>query len=341
MNKKFLEDAIADAKTIKEAAIASAKASIEESFTPHIQSMISAKLQEMDSEEEVNESEEVNENETVEENINLDEIEAELTEEYLTSESTTINEEDKEGNEEEEEKEEGEEGSEEEEEEIDLENMTDEDLTSYVEEVVTDMIASGEIEPGESFGSEEEGVEGEEVEGAEDFEMTGEEEVVAESEEKVNESTEEVNESETVEESEAPTVESLQAELKEMKKELYEAYNTVKVQKETLQGTQLLNAKLLYTNKIFLSNQKLNESTMEKVLGAFDKAKTVKETKLVYETLKENISPKTNKTVNKSIMGIASKAVETIKEGKTSTKTKDTVPVDAWVKRNQKLAGII
>ena len=52
MNRKFLEDAIADAKTVKESAIANAKAVLEENFGPQIQSMLSAKIQEMADDEE-------------------------------------------------------------------------------------------------------------------------------------------------------------------------------------------------------------------------------------------------------------------------------------------------
>ena len=48
MNREFLKEAIADAKAVKETAIANAKAALEESFTPHLKTMLSAKLEEMD-----------------------------------------------------------------------------------------------------------------------------------------------------------------------------------------------------------------------------------------------------------------------------------------------------
>ena len=51
MNRNFLKEAIADAKTVKESAIANAKIALEEAFAPRIQSMLSAKLEEMDNEE--------------------------------------------------------------------------------------------------------------------------------------------------------------------------------------------------------------------------------------------------------------------------------------------------
>ena len=59
-NRDLLKEAIADAKSVKEVAIANAKLALEEAFTPHLKSMLSAKLDEMDKkdEEDVKESEE-------------------------------------------------------------------------------------------------------------------------------------------------------------------------------------------------------------------------------------------------------------------------------------------
>ena len=63
------------------------------------------------------------------------------------------------------EEEEGEEEveGEEEEEEIDLENMTEDDLKSFIESVIADMVEAGELEAGEGMEAEEE-IEGEETE---------------------------------------------------------------------------------------------------------------------------------------------------------------------------------
>ena len=51
MNRNFLKEAIADAKTVKESAIANAKLALEEAFQPQIKSMLAAKLEEMDKED--------------------------------------------------------------------------------------------------------------------------------------------------------------------------------------------------------------------------------------------------------------------------------------------------
>ena len=54
-NSKLLKEAIADAKAVRETAIANAKIALEEAFTPRLQSILSKKLQaemeDMDDEE--------------------------------------------------------------------------------------------------------------------------------------------------------------------------------------------------------------------------------------------------------------------------------------------------
>ena len=51
-NKDLFKEAIADAKAVREAALANAKVALEEALAPKLQSMLSAKLQEMEYEEE-------------------------------------------------------------------------------------------------------------------------------------------------------------------------------------------------------------------------------------------------------------------------------------------------
>ena len=45
MSNDLLKEAIADAKAVRETALANAKIALEEAFTPKLQSMISAKIQ--------------------------------------------------------------------------------------------------------------------------------------------------------------------------------------------------------------------------------------------------------------------------------------------------------
>ena len=58
-NSKLLKEAIADAKAVRETALQNAKMALEEAFTPHLKSMLAAKLDEMDKkDDEVKEEEE-------------------------------------------------------------------------------------------------------------------------------------------------------------------------------------------------------------------------------------------------------------------------------------------
>ena len=101
-----------------------------------------------------------------------------------------------------------------------------------------------------------------------------------------------------------------------------------------------MNAKVLYTNKGF-RGKNLSENQKVKVLGAFDKAETVKEVKLVFETI--NGSIKSNTTANKAI----SESVRTKGSASNLTsapkvnKKQPIVESDEMVARFKKLAGII
>ena len=118
--------------------------------------------------------------------------------------------------------------------------------------------------------------------------------------------------------------------------ELNEALETIEQLKKDLHETNLLNSKLLYVNKIFKANN-LSESQKVNIIAAFDKAETVKEVKLVFETVSENVVANKKETVTESkVKGMASKAT-----GTTATKPEVINEVSDTVRRMQKLAGII
>jgi hypothetical protein len=391
INRDLLKEAIADAKAVKETAIANAKAALEEAFTPHLKSMLSAKLEEMDKDEDV-ELEEMDdvswneknnptrsssvtlkdpkkvgqttsnyainlEEEEMDEEINLDELLAELDEEKeieKVNESEEISETEEvaeaEEDEDVEDVEDMEAEGEMEDDEIDLEDMTEDDLKSFIEDVIKDMVEAGELEAGEEMEDEADmedmGVEG-------DMEIEGEDEA------------EEIMENEEVEEGYGDRADAAAGGLEnivnglqdlakkggEMGKKAMDALQKLGVAagsamrneaeldeveelKKELQEVNLLNAKLLYTNKIFKSKN-LSEDKKVKVLKAFDKAETVKEAKVIFETLNEGIvSRNTNSMVNE-VKGSASKAM-----GISQTTKQPIVENDAFL-RMQKLAGII
>ena len=140
---------------------------------------------------------------------------------------------------------------------------------------------------------------------------------------------EEEDKKKKMEESEIAEVYKEKAALESELKEAHEVINTLR---SDLNEVNLLNAKLLYTNKIFKAKN-LTESQKVKVLGAFDKANTVKESKLVYETLNEGLKSKKKSPITESL-GAASRV-----SGNVNTK-KPIIKADPMVERFKKLAGL-
>jgi hypothetical protein len=377
-NRDMLAEAIAEAKALKETAIANAKAALEEAFEPRLKSMLSAKLQEMEEEdldEVVNEadSEDLDEAKRAEdketkrtekmkygkdlaegEEEELDEILAELDE--MDEEKEDMNEE------EEVEVDVDAEESEDEDEDIDLEEMSEDDLKSFIEDVIRDMVGSGELEAGEEFEMED------------DMEVEDDMDVDMEDETEVEDEIDEIMENENKEEMEEGVMDKLKgiyndpevlgklitvdgkkmslkdflsmaasgatagmkksgagktSSIGEAEEEMDEVKKEIEELKAELYEVNLLNAKLLYTNKIFRAKN-LSENHKVKVLEAFDKAETVKEVKLVFETLNGELK---EKTTIKENLGSASKPAGVAAK-------QPIVEVDAQVARWQKLAGI-
>ena len=362
MNRETLKQAIAEAKTIKETAIANAKLALEEAFTPQLTAMFAEKLNEMDKEEEeANKSmeERYSTEEDSEENFNIEDILAELE---MTSEGDEMKEKDMNAGVDEN---------------LMLEEMSDEDIEALVAQVIDDMIASGKLMAGEE--SEEEDMEDEEdMMGDEDEEIDIdiEDDEEKDIDETIAEILAEMEEGDGVTETMSPeiltniidaamatatagkiaaaiggtaTAASVIAALKglksDIKKEkegnLEETFNTIEMEetiselRNELNEVNLLNAKLLYTNKIFKAKN-LTESDKVKVLNAFDKAENVKGVKLVYETLTESL--KATSIVKKSqvreSLGSASRTITP------ATPKQPIIESNEAFARMQRLAGI-
>jgi methylphosphotriester-DNA--protein-cysteine methyltransferase len=144
-NRDLLKEAIADAKAVKETAIANAKAALEESFGPFLREKLSQKISEM---EETDEGMMTYANQEMEEEmdeVSLDELLAELEENEVEEELYEAKKEEKE--------------EKEEEEEMSIEDMSEDDLKSFIENVIQDMIGAGELEAGHEGMENEEGAE--------------------------------------------------------------------------------------------------------------------------------------------------------------------------------------
>ena len=307
--KDLLAEAIADAKAVKETALANAKLALEEAFTPKLQSMISAKLaEEMDDELEEEETDEMAHEEEAEEMAHEMAHEDEAEEGYHEDahedevEEGAHEDETEEAYHEEEDAEEA--YHEEEEDDLDLESiireleMDDEELTE-----------EDELDEDDDDDDDDEEIDLEEVINALK-EMAHEDEI-----EEMGHEKEEGMHDENLED------------------ELEEAYKTIESLQATINEVNLLNAKLLYTNKLFRTFE-LNESQKVKVLENFDRTSSVREVKLVFTTLAENLNvAKNKKTVVKE--GYASKTI------KSSAPKKEIITeTNNLASRWKKLAGL-
>jgi hypothetical protein len=164
-----------------------------------------------------------------------------------------------------------------------------------------------------------------EMETAPEMEMDVEDEIVAdgymsdEDDEMMSENIDSIIEAILREEEEAEEDEEadhMKEEMEAKEEELKEAYRTVHELKSILSEVNLLNAKLLYTNKLF-RNFELNETQKMKVIENFDRAGTTREVKLVFTTLAESFTRPVKKRVVKE--SYASKAVATTAPSKATT----------------------
>ena len=136
-----------------------------------------------------------------------------------------------------------------------------------------------------------------------------------------------------------PVEEGEEEDKEELKADLQEAYKTIKSLQSTINEVNLLNAKLLFANKLFRAHNMTNEQKV-KVIETLDRTKSVREVKLVYSTLAENFKyTSSNKIAKKSIAeGIASKVVKSTKP----SAQKQVISESAIISnRFKKLAGII
>jgi hypothetical protein len=359
-SSKLLKEAIADAKAVRETAIANAKIALEEAFTPRLQSILSRKLQaEMEGDEE---EADMNEDNDVSTGIgtgdNKQPADAANTAQTdlsgISKQSASAGDE-LEGHDEVDDLMEGEDefsaadaAEDEAEYAAEGEEMAPEadedelDLESIIRELEDEI----GVEESDELGYEDPtGVENA-YEGEEEMEepaMEPEMEAPAMEEEEETIDLDEIlremgygDDEEVSEEEEAGNEEEMAA----MQSELKEAYSTIQSLRKTINEVNLLNAKLLYTNKLFRGYNLTNEQKI-KVVENLDRTSNVREVKLVYATLSESM--KFTGTERK----VAAK--KSITEGLASKPTASTAPAKQIISENtnelanrfKQLAGII
>jgi hypothetical protein len=367
-SSKLLKEAIADAKAVRETAIANAKIALEEAFTPRLQSILSKKLQsEMEGEEEeadVNEDNDIStgigtgDNKQPADKANSAQTdlsgisketspEGEELEDYdkvkdLTEsedeESKEMDEEYSTEDDEEAPAMEGEEAPEADEDELDLESIIRELEAQIAGE-------EGEEEvPAEAPAMEGDEAPVEEPVAAEPTEapaMEAEEAPADDEEIDLDEILREMGYGEDeAEEEKAEDAAEMKAEVASLQAELAEALAVIKSLRGTINEVNLLNAKLLYTNKLFRGYNLTNEQKV-KVVENLDRTTSVREVKLVYATLSESMkftgTERKVAAVKKNISeGIASKA-----QASTAPKKEIIAESNELANRFKQLAGII
>jgi hypothetical protein len=414
MAKDILKEAIADAKAVREVALANAKAALEEAFTPKLQSMLSSKLSEELDETNLNEkdkedmqemmydedkedieemmydedAEEKMEEETnLDEEIDLEEILNELElEEAKAEDKEPVDEAKKDDDDKveeaknDEDKDDVKEAKKDDEDTVDeakddKEEKLDEARPIYKSEEANDPTYKAEyVNESENFDLD---ALLEEIQNLDE----NEENEVNEAEESVEESVEETNEAigmgiagiaglvaaaggmaklkmmfqdpevqqkyptaakvlNALEDAGSAAGDAMRRENEEMAEELEETKNALETIKGELNEVNLLNSKLLYVNRIFKANT-LDEAQKLRVVESLDKATSIKESKLIYETIKDtfNISKSNKVSHKKSIkenLGMASKAAGT----STAPKKEVISESNNMVARFKKLANI-
>ena len=308
----LLKEAIADAKAVRATALANAKAALEESFKPTLEAMLAEKLKsEIGDEDESVHSSDIGSGKSVDthstsqdpgENQMYDESDQEVTSEELDEILA------------------------------ELEREMGDEPTAPTAPALAPTEPAAEIPapaPVDPMMAPESPVASEEIEDMGDM---GEEINLQELLDTLSEKVEEVDEDKTEDSEEEPTEESVQ---------LAEALQTVQYLRDQLNEINLLNAKLLYTNKLF-NKFTLNQAQKMKVVETFDLTHSIREVKLSYKILSESLSS------GGSAVKKPNTAAHTITEGLASKPVASTAPKKQLIVENsnvmasrfQRLAGI-
>ena len=367
----LLKEAIADAKAVRETALQNAKAALEEAFTPQLKSMLSAKLQEDEFDEDLHAGYHEDEHED-EDELDVDDVPA-VDPEVPVDDELPIDDEDGDSVPDDEETEEGhgmhdgmhEDGS------VEEGGFLAPAVGGALGAAVAPEDLPGGAVTGAGLGAgigsllDPTGDEDDEEEFEENLDL---ESVIKELEEELNETSTAVEEeSSQVQETSAPQsseeiveeeyeideaeldedgdeeltaeeVEALYHIANNSVNELAEYKEAVHFLKDKLHEVNILNAKLLYTNKLF-KEWNLDNNQKLKIVETFDRAQTTREIKLVYSTIGEQLNENVTIPKRKPLKEVASKPVASTKPSKESQKviTEENQVAD----RFRKLAGLI
>ena len=297
----LLKEAIADAKAVRETALLNAKAALEEAFTPQLKNMLSAKLKEDEYE---------------------DEEEAIPGEEVPFAAQDAIPGEEIPG------------------EEDDL------DLEAIIRELEAELGGEEEVVPVEEPVDETMEINGIRYQPIKEEDDAYDKNIgktdashLAEEDDAYDENVENVKNPESGEGNGMDGVPAIKSEsVKSLRSQLKEYRQAVTFLKDKLHEVNILNAKLLFTNKLFKAYS-LNNNLKLKVVETFDRAQTTREIKLVYSTLAEQFGDNGSIARKKSINESASSKAGSTKPSKGTRKV--ITEEQQVANRFRKLAGLI
>ena len=335
----LLKEAIADAKAVKETALANAKIALQEAFQPRIKSMLENELMNELEDDDMMDDEMVSgdEDEMGMDDMDMDSEVADETPDMVGVAVDFDNDGDYDL--------EGEIGMDDEEEMEDMFPAETDEMSPEMDMTadMTDDMGDDDMDLEEIIRELEEDLNSDDAAEEEDvadindgmYESTSSieeliEAILAEEEEKVEDEDKVIGEMAHAKD---------EAKDEKMIDELKEAYKTVTHLKNVINEVNLLNAKLLYTNKLF-RNFELSESQKMKVIENFDRAANTREAKLVFSTLAESFQTrKAGKKIVKESKSLASRPVATTAPSKQTTQvlTEGFEQANRW----KKLAGLI
>ena len=333
----LLKEAIADAKAVKETALANAKIALQEAFQPRIKSMLENELMNELEDEDMMDDEMVD-GEEVEMGMDDMDMDSDMADETPDMVGVAVDL-DNDGDYDLE----GEIGMDDEEEMEDMLPAETDEMSPDMEmtDDMADDMGDNDMDLDEIIRELEEDLDSDEDAAAEEDVADINAGMYSESTNSIEELIEAIL-AEEEEEKEEVIGEMAhakdEAKDEEIKEELEEAYKTVSHLKSVINEVNLLNAKLLYTNKLF-RNFELSESQKMKVIENFDRAANTREAKLVFSTLAESFQTrKAGKKIVKESKSMASRPVATTAPSKKTTQvlTEGFAQANRW----KKLAGL-
>jgi hypothetical protein len=327
----LLKEAIADAKAVRETALANAKVALEEAFTPRLQSMLSAKLSEEDEmiDDDVEDLPEDMHNPDAPDSTSDagDDLMAEpkdMPMGEMDDKESKVDEgehDEKKVDEMDDKEPKMDEGDyEKQEEDLELEAIIKE-----LEEDLDEELDSSDIGAGDNKLDADAAQSHTEDPGEGDLtETEDKEKEMKEEDEKKDNVDEDISLDEIIsalrEDEEKKDMKEDDEKKEDMKeeedkeKDLKEAYDVIKFLKSKINEVNLLNAKLLFSNKLF-RNYPLSENQKMKVIENFDRASNLREVKLIYSTLCESFTgSKTKRSIKESYASKPSKSTAPKKE---------------------------